>query len=119
MPAALDDLSSWDAEIVPLEIGAPESRRLLDGATRDSPPWSRSCLPTSGSLDGRADELRLRIAEFELVADVEIAGVDVDFARELYAARSEAAHGASVGMFRVAPSRAAPRRAGAGSASLP
>jgi hypothetical protein len=41
-----------------------------------------------------------------LAAEVGVAGIDVDFARELYTARSEAAHGAPVGMFQVAPSPA-------------
>jgi hypothetical protein len=32
LDAVLDDLASGNAEIMPLEIGAPESRRLLHGA---------------------------------------------------------------------------------------
>jgi len=55
--------------------------------------------------DGVARQFRERLPL--LAAEVGIAGVDVDFARQLYAARSQAAHGAPVGMFQVAPSPAA------------
>jgi hypothetical protein len=36
--AVLDDLASGEAEIVPLEIGARDSRRLLRGAAHVRPP---------------------------------------------------------------------------------
>jgi hypothetical protein len=41
--AVLDDLASWDAEIVPLEIGALDSRQLLQRCCSCQPPLSRSC----------------------------------------------------------------------------
>jgi hypothetical protein len=36
--ARLDHLASWDAEILLLQIGAPQSRPLLDRPTRMAPP---------------------------------------------------------------------------------
>jgi hypothetical protein len=48
-----------------------------------------------------AKQFRERLPQ--LAEEVGVAGVDEQFARDLYAARSEAAHGAQVSMFHVEP----------------
>jgi hypothetical protein len=54
--------------------------------------------------DGVARQFRERLPL--LAAEVGVDGVDVKFARELYTTRSQAAHGAPVGMFQVVRSPA-------------
>jgi hypothetical protein len=53
-----------------------------------------------------AKQFRERLPQ--LAQEVGIAGIDEQFARDLYAARSEAAHGAPVSMFHVEPTREEP-----------
>lgn len=55
------------------------------------------------STSGVSRQFRERMPK--LAAAVGVDGVDVAFARDLYEARSEAAHGAQVSMFRVQPER--------------
>ena len=55
------------------------------------------------STSGASRQFRERMPK--LAADVGVHGVDIELARDLYDARSEAAHGAQVSMLRVEPER--------------
>jgi len=71
--------------------------------------FQRSLLLITTALDGLIHSERRQVSkQFRerlplLAAEVGVDGVDEQFASELYDARSEAAHGAQVSMFRVRP----------------
>jgi hypothetical protein len=73
--------------------------------------FQRALLLITTALDGLINSDRRKVSkQFRerlplLAAEVGVEGVDEEFARELYDARSEAAHGAQVSMFRVEPVR--------------
>lgn len=110
--AEADELRQLLADYLPVKDTLPwkvsQALNLSEDAARMQ-LFQRALLLLATALEGLIQSDANRVAKQfrerlpELAHEVGVAGVDEQFARDLYAARSEAAHGAQVSMFHVEP----------------